>query len=59
MKILIACGSYNRPFDIKKSTGFWLQGLQTYPYVVCVEPQQKLLYAQTFPLKNIITSSEG
>jgi hypothetical protein len=55
---LIAVASYNRPFDIVKTTGFWLQQLQIYPWVVCVEPQQKALYAQSLPAKNLITSSK-
>ncbi len=59
MRILIAVGSYNRPFDIKKTTSYWLQGLQKYPYVVCVEPQQRLLYSQTIPATNLIVSSTG
>lgn len=58
-KILIATGSYNRPYEFEKHTLFWLKQLTHYHYVVSVEPQQKVHYSMMVPPKNLITSSTG
>jgi hypothetical protein len=56
-KVLVACASYNRPYVFEKDTLFWLKQLKKYPWIVCVEPQQKLHYGMVVPRKNLITSS--
>lgn len=53
-KLLIAVPSLGRAYDIEKHAGFWLKQLTRYEYKLFCEPRERIYYAQTMPLKNIV-----
>ena len=58
MKVLVACPSFNRPYDIMKRTGRWIKNLET-DWKIFVEPQQFRYYEQSFSADQLVKTGTG
>ena len=54
MKVLLAIPSYNRPYEIEKTTSFWLKQLVGIDWKVFVREEQFIYYLQNIPIENLV-----